>query len=117
MKDASIIAKEHWARKMAVQRQVIARSSDRLPPSQRIVHNFPVLDLGLRPEVALDKWELKIHGHVENPMTLNWQQFLALPQFKDRSDFHCVTTWSQFDMDWQGVAFFTIVDLVRPKST
>jgi DMSO/TMAO reductase YedYZ molybdopterin-dependent catalytic subunit len=31
------------------------------------------------------------------------------------SDFHCVTTWSQFDMTWEGVAFFTLADLVRPK--
>ena len=47
--------------------------------------------------------------------TVNWEQFLALPQFTDVSDFHCVTTWSQFDMKWEGVAFFTIVELVKPK--
>ena len=33
----------------------------------------------------------------------------------DVSDFHCVTTWSQFDMEWEGVAFFTIADLVKPR--
>ena len=38
-------------------------------------------------------------------MTLNWEQFMALPQFTDVSDFHCVTTWSQFDMEFEGVAF------------
>ena len=31
------------------------------------------------------------------------------------SDFHCVTTWSKFDCRWRGVAFFTLVELVRPK--
>ncbi len=76
MKDTYIAARERWARKMAGHRQVIARSSERLPPGQRLVHNFPVLDLDLRPEIALDKWELKIHGPVENPLTLSWQQFL-----------------------------------------
>jgi len=40
---------------------------------------------------------------------------MALPQFSDTSDFHCVTTWSQFDMEFSGVAFFTIAELVRPK--
>jgi len=115
MKDSYIAAKERWARKMARQPRPAARSTGRLPAGQRQVHNFPVLDLGLRPEVHLDKWELKIHGHVQNPVTLDWQQFLALPQFKDVSDFHCVTTWSQFDMMWEGVAFFTIADLVKPK--
>ncbi len=115
MKDQYIAAKERWARKVAGQAKPAERSTDRLPPGQRPVHNFPVLDLGIRPEIPLDRWELKIHGHVENPVTLSWEQFLALPQFKDRSDFHCVTTWSQFDMDWEGVAFFTVADLVKPR--
>src|SRR5947207_9069836 len=115
MKAEYIAGKERWARKMVGKERPAVRSTDRLPPGQRQVHNFPVLDLGVRPEVPLYKWELKIHGHVENPVTLNWQQFLALPQFKDRSDFHCVTTWSQFDMEWEGVAFFTIADLVKPR--
>src|SRR5947209_1863664 len=100
---------------MAGQHKPAPRSVERLPPGQRQVHNFPVLDLGVRPDVPPDQWELNIHGKVEQPATLNWQQFLALPQFKDVSDFHCVTTWSQFDMEWEGVAFFTIADLVRPK--
>jgi len=26
-----------------------------------------------------------------------------------------VTTWSQFDMEWEGVAFLTIAELVKPK--
>ena len=116
MKEAYIAAKERWARKMAGQKPPAERSAERLPPGQRQVHNFPVLDLGVRPSVSLSEWRLKIHGHVENPVVLTWEEFLALPQFKDTSDFHCVTTWSQFDMDWEGVAFFTIADLVKPKA-
>jgi DMSO/TMAO reductase YedYZ molybdopterin-dependent catalytic subunit len=116
MKEAYIAAKERWARKMAGVKPLAPKGSDRLPPGQRRVYNFPVLDLGVRPDVHLDRWELKIHGKVENPVTLNWQQFMALPQFKDASDFHCVTTWSQFDMEWDGVAFFTIAELVKPTA-
>jgi DMSO/TMAO reductase YedYZ molybdopterin-dependent catalytic subunit len=115
MKDQHIAAKERWARKMADKAPHSTRSVDRLPPGQRQVHNWPVLDLGIQPDVSLDKWELKIHGKVENPVTLNWQQFMALPQFKNVSDFHCVTTWSRFDMDFGGVAFFTLAELVKPK--
>jgi DMSO/TMAO reductase YedYZ molybdopterin-dependent catalytic subunit len=115
MKESYIAAKERWARKMAGQQPSQARSGERLPPGQRQVHSFPVLDLGVRPDVTLENWELKIHGQVENPVRLNWQQFMALPQLKDVSDFHCVTTWSQFDMEWQGVAFFTLAELVKPK--
>jgi len=101
---------------MAGKEKPAARSQDRLPPGHRQVHNFPVLDLGVQPVVPRDRWELKIHGKVENPVTLNWQQFMALPQFEDVSDFHCVTTWSQFDMKFAGVAFFSVVELVKPKS-
>src|SRR4029077_4544836 len=93
MKDSYITAKERWARKMAGLPRQATRSSDRLPPGQRQVHNFPVLDLGLRPEVHLDKWELKIHGQVQNPVTLGWQQFLSLPQFQCVRDFHCAPPW------------------------
>jgi DMSO/TMAO reductase YedYZ molybdopterin-dependent catalytic subunit len=115
MNDRYIAAKERWARKMAGKSPLPARSVDRLPPGQRLVRNFPVLDLGIQPEIPLDQWALRIHGRVENPVTLNWQQFMALPQFKDVSDFHCVTTWSRFDMEFEGVAFLTLADLVKPK--
>jgi DMSO/TMAO reductase YedYZ molybdopterin-dependent catalytic subunit len=117
MKDDFIARKERWARKMAGKERPAVRSDDRLPPGQKLVHNWPVLDLGVHPEVSLDKWQLKIHGHVENPVTLNWEQFTSLPQFTDISDFHCVTTWSKFDVEFEGVAFFTIADLVKPKAS
>jgi DMSO/TMAO reductase YedYZ molybdopterin-dependent catalytic subunit len=116
MKEQYIAAKERWAAKMAGKAKPQVRSTDRLPPGQRLVNNFPVLDLGIQPEVPLDKWELKVHGLVENPVTLTWDQFQALPQFKDVSDFHCVTTWSQYDMEWEGVSFFTLAELVKPKA-
>jgi DMSO/TMAO reductase YedYZ molybdopterin-dependent catalytic subunit len=69
----------------------------------------------VKPVVPLEQWSLKIHGHVENPVTLDWAQFQALPQFTDTSDFHCVTTWSQFDLTFTGAAFFTLAELVKPK--
>ena len=116
MKDKWISAKERWARKMAGQEKRVVRSTDRLPPGQREVKDLPVLDLGLQPRVPLDEWRLRIHGLVEDPVELNWEDLNALPQFADTSDFHCVTTWSRFDLTWGGVAFFTIADLVKPKS-
>lgn len=117
MKESYIAAKERWAAKMAGKAKPLVRSKDRLPPGQRQVHNFPVLDLGVQPEVSLENWVLKISGKVENSLTLSWKDFLALPQLTDVSDFHCVTTWSQFDMQFTGVSFFTIADLVKPKAS
>jgi len=116
LKDAYIAAKERWALKLAGKARRQVRVNDRLPPGQRLVTDFPTLDLGIQPEVPLDKWELTLHGQVEQPVTLDWQQFQALPQFTDVSDFHCVTTWSQFDLKFTGVSFFTLAELVKPTA-
>ena len=115
MNEDFVARKERWARKLSEKEKPLIRSENRLPPGQKLVQNWPVLDLGVHPDVPLDKWHLKIHGLVENPVMLHWEQFTALPQFKDVSDFHCVTTWSKFEMEWEGVAFFTLADLVKPK--
>ncbi|HEY0793160.1 MAG TPA: sulfite oxidase-like oxidoreductase [Chthoniobacterales bacterium] len=107
--------KERWARKMAGQGHRSVRSVDRLPPGQHLTAGFPVLDLGVRPQVPLDEWTLELTGEVEHPVSLSWRELQDLPQFHDVSDFHCVTTWSKFDCQWSGVAFFTLLDLVRPR--
>jgi DMSO/TMAO reductase YedYZ molybdopterin-dependent catalytic subunit len=87
----------------------------RLPVGQHEVRNWPVLDLGDQPQISLDAWRLEIGGLVDNPCTLTWDQFLALPQTDDVSDFHCVTTWSRYDNHWRGVRFRTIAELAVPR--
>src|ERR1051326_3456730 len=87
----------------------------KLPVGQHEVKNWPVLDLGEQPEIDLKTWKLEVGGLVENPLTLTWDQFLALPQVDDVSDFHCVTTWSRFDNHWRGVRFKTIAELAVPS--
>jgi len=89
----------------------------KLPVGQHAVTNWPVLDLGEQPQVSLDEWKLEICGLVENPFTLNWDQFLALPQAEDVSDFHCVTTWSRYDNRWGGVRFKSIAELAVPHES
>jgi DMSO/TMAO reductase YedYZ molybdopterin-dependent catalytic subunit len=87
----------------------------RLPVGQHEVKNWPVLDLGDVPDVPLDRWSLEVGGLVENPLTLTWADFLALPQVEDVSDFHCVTTWSRFGNRWGGVRFRTVAELAVPR--
>jgi DMSO/TMAO reductase YedYZ molybdopterin-dependent catalytic subunit len=87
----------------------------KLPIGQHVVKNWPVLDLGSLPDVPLDRWSLEVGGLVENPVTLAWDAFMALPQIEDVSDFHCVTTWSRFDNRWRGVRVRTIAELVIPR--
>src|SRR3546814_15248560 len=49
-------------------------------------------------------------------LTLTWDEFMALPQTTAHNDIHCVTTWSKFDNDWQGVSFQDLFALVKVKS-
>jgi len=87
---------------------------NRLPPGQHLVEKWPVLDLGLQPEVPKELWKLGIDGAVENPVIWDWETFLAQPQQSFVSDVHCVTTWSRYDNRWDGVAARHILDLVQP---
>lgn len=87
----------------------------KLPVGQHEVRNWPVLDLGDTPHVPLSQWRLEVGGAVLNPVSLSWDDFLALPQTDDVSDFHCVTTWSRFDNHWRGVRMRDLAELVVPE--
>ena len=86
----------------------------KLPVGQHVVHNWPVLDLGDVPDIPLSSWRLEVGGACEHPLSFSWEEFLALPQVEDVSDFHCVTTWSRFDNHWRGVRMRDIAELVVP---
>src|SRR6202012_2124697 len=77
---------------------------DRLPPGQRLVKDWPVLDLGAQPNVTAEKFRLDVDGAVENRLSLRLEDFMALPQTESLSDMHCVTQWSRYDNHWKGVS-------------
>jgi DMSO/TMAO reductase YedYZ molybdopterin-dependent catalytic subunit len=87
----------------------------RIPAGQTEVQSFPTLDLGIRPDITTENWSLCIYGLVENELTIDWTSFIAMPQITDVSDFHCVTRWSQLDMNWQGVRAHEILTMAQPK--
>lgn len=88
-----------------------------IPVGQTITVKWPVLDLGIQPDIPLNEWRLIIDGDVESPAELTWEDFLALPQTEDTSDFHCVTTWSKLNMNWKGVRLLDLAALVQPHET
>ena len=87
----------------------------RTPPGQHLVTNFPVLDLGNRPEITRDMWQLHLFGLVGQEITLDWGGLMRLPQVKAISDFHCVTRWSRLDMQWEGVLARDVLMLAEPR--
>jgi DMSO/TMAO reductase YedYZ molybdopterin-dependent catalytic subunit len=88
-----------------------------IPVGQAIANKWPVLDLGYQPEISLNEWKLKLDGEVENPIEVNWEEFLKLPQTDDTSDFHCVTKWSRLGIKWKGVRLVDLAALALPKET
>lgn len=88
--------------------------NERIPAGQKQVTNFPVLDLGIIPNVNTTNWKFRVFGLVENEIELDWMAFRPLTQIKDTSDFHCVTRWSQLDMDWEGVLVRDLIIQASP---
>ena len=86
------------------------RADGRLPPGQSLTVKWPVLHEGAIPAFDPATWDLNVGGLVANPFRLSWQEFQALPRKRVKADFHCVTTWSKFDNEWEGVLFRTIAE-------
>jgi DMSO/TMAO reductase YedYZ molybdopterin-dependent catalytic subunit len=80
----------------------------RLPPDQKVVKNWPVLDLGILPDIKAEDWTLTVDGLCANPKTYSLNDLKKLGETTDTSDFHCVTGWSQYDLEWTGVLFSKI---------
>jgi len=109
-------SKQRWASEGKFLTGRIVRPEDqRLPPGQHLVRDWPILDLGKQPDISTDRWRLTIDGMVERPLTLDWAGFLALPQTRTTTDIHCVTTWSRYDNEWQGVRTRDLLDEVMPR--
>lgn len=88
----------------------------RIPPGQYLTEKWPVLHYGSVPRINKEKWNFRIFGLVDEPVTLNWQQFMALPQTTTTNDIHCVTRWSKLDNVWEGIPVREIIKLVKLKS-
>jgi DMSO/TMAO reductase YedYZ molybdopterin-dependent catalytic subunit len=95
------------------------RSEGRMPPGQSLTNRFPVLHYGPVPTFDPAKWDFQVTGEVESPLRLSWAEFQQLPRTRLTMDIHCVTRWSKFDTQWEGVAMRTLIDqgLVKLKPT
>jgi DMSO/TMAO reductase YedYZ molybdopterin-dependent catalytic subunit len=92
---------------------------DRVPPGQYVTEKFPVLHYGSVPRTDLGTWDFKVHGEVDSPFTLTWQEFKALPRKQVATDIHCVTRWTKLDTVWEGVPIQEILTCaqLRPTAT
>jgi len=94
-----------------------AETAARVPPGQHVTDKWPVLHYGRVPSVPREKWSLRIFGLIEQePVTLSFDDLLALPQTTMTEDIHCVTRWSRLGAQFEGVLFTDILKLVRLKA-
>ena len=89
--------------------------ADRLPPGQYLTEKWPVLHAGSVPHIDAATWSLSLSGLVEEPVTLSYEQFKALPRTSLARDIHCVTRWSLLDSTWEGVAVRDLMKLITLK--
>jgi DMSO/TMAO reductase YedYZ molybdopterin-dependent catalytic subunit len=89
----------------------------RLPPGQAKTGKFPVVGekAPLPAAFDLESWRLEVAGLVEEPRSWTYADFLALPQREHRVDIHCVTGWTQFEMNFTGLPLAELLAFSRPR--
>jgi DMSO/TMAO reductase YedYZ molybdopterin-dependent catalytic subunit len=88
----------------------LVHQEGRLPNGQSLTLKFPVLHYGPVPEFNAATWDFRIWGQVEEDKTWSWAGFNDLPRTQLKMDIHCVTRWSKFDTQWEGVSLGTLID-------
>jgi DMSO/TMAO reductase YedYZ molybdopterin-dependent catalytic subunit len=72
--------------------------------------------MGVTPGTAtIADWTLRVHGEVEKPIVLSYQELLELEQVQIVCDIHCVTGWTLLDSQWGGVRLSTIMNKAKPR--
>ena len=90
----------------------------RLPPGQYDVGNdWPVLTAEATPRLSTDTWSFTVEGLVEEKVSWNWAEIMALPRSQFMGDIHCVTTWSKLGVSFSGVSVDTLLAAARPQSS
>lgn len=116
IKKKLIETKQKWAAEGRLMSAATAGTGrPRLPPGQHEVKDWPVLDLGVQPDIPHEQFRLRVIGLVDNPIVWDWATFMAQPQVTDVSDMHCVTAWSRYENQWRGVTVGHLLSVVRPK--
>lgn len=87
---------------------------NRLPAGQMLTRKWPVLHSGSVPAVDTASWRFTVSGLVGRPLSLGWDEVMALPAKDVRCDIHCVTSWSRFDNRFTGIPVRSILALAQP---
>jgi hypothetical protein len=74
----------------------------RLPPNQYLLKRLRPMG-GDEGDPSPGNWRLQVHGEVDAPFTVSFQELLAMPQTEQDCDVHCVTKWTVLGAKFTGV--------------
>jgi DMSO/TMAO reductase YedYZ molybdopterin-dependent catalytic subunit len=104
---------DHFVSRGFVPKRRDLAGTNRIPPGQYLVRDFPVLSAGPTPRTPLDHWTFTIEGLVAERMQWTWQEFMALPMREFTVDIHCVTKWSKLNTVWRGISLDDLFEQVE----
>ena len=74
----------------------------------------------LPPRVTTDIWELRLHGMVDNPITLTYTDLTAMPSIERMITLTCVSNEVGGDLAgnarWQGVRIADVLAMAKPQA-
>ena len=95
--------------------QARADGRPRVPPGQRVISALKAMG-GQQGSPSRGDFQLKIHGEVDNPITLDFKALLAMNVVEQRCDVHCVTGWSLLGGKWKGVRLKELAEKAGVRS-
>jgi len=90
-----------------------SQRKDRLPPGQYEVKEIPVLDLGIKPVIEKEKFNLEIQ-YKDIKKIIKYRELTMFESVELYCDLHCVTTWSKLGTNWKGISTRIIYDMIKP---
>lgn len=96
--------------------QVRTDGRKRLPPGQKVLESLK--PMGGQPGSARTKdFKLKVHGEVDSPFTIDFDELMKMEQVEQKADVHCVTGWSMLGGLWAGVQVKTLAERAGVKKS
>ncbi|CAM3917382.1 molybdopterin-dependent oxidoreductase [Tsukamurella ocularis] len=94
---------------------------DRLTPYVTPTAQFYRIDTALRvPQLAPEDWSLQVHGMVDAPFTLTWEELLALPLEEHHATLACVSNEVGGNLIgnalWLGYPIRALLERARPRA-
>jgi DMSO/TMAO reductase YedYZ molybdopterin-dependent catalytic subunit len=87
---------------------------DRLPKGQDVIDDLRPMG-GRAGNPSRGAFEFKVHGLVETPLTLSFEELLEFQHVEQVCDVHCVTGWSVLGVAFKGVRLADIAERVKPS--